>query len=115
MRRSKYNAVRTTVNGLAFASKREAHRYMELLLLQRLGEIHALELQPRYELHAFGSGARKVGEWRGDFRYCTCPRKGGKCWSTEIIVEDAKGFKTPLYKWKKKHVEAQYGIEIREV
>jgi hypothetical protein len=26
-----------------------------------------------------------------------------------------KGFKTPLYRWKKKHVEAQYGITIREV
>jgi hypothetical protein len=31
------------------------------------------------------------------------------------VVEDVKGFKTELYRWKKKHVEAQYGIEIVEI
>lgn len=31
------------------------------------------------------------------------------------IVEDVKGFKTPVYRLKKKLVEALYGIQIREV
>jgi hypothetical protein len=31
------------------------------------------------------------------------------------VVEDVKGFKTPVYKLKKKLVEAIYGIEIIEI
>ncbi len=31
-----------------------------------------------------------------------------------VVVEDVKGFKTPLYRWKKRHVEAQYGFRILE-
>jgi hypothetical protein len=31
------------------------------------------------------------------------------------VVEDVKGMRTPMYRWKKKHVEAQYGITITEV
>ncbi len=42
---SKYKAVRTEVDGIKFASKKEARRYGELLLLQRAGEISNLELQ----------------------------------------------------------------------
>lgn len=120
MRKSKYGAVRTSVNGIAFASKREAARYQELLLLERAGEIWDLELQPRFVLNVPSTsgqalraakaltqgGMFKVGEYRGDFQYHD--RRAG------IVVEDCKGFRTALYKWKRKHVEAQYGIVIRE-
>lgn len=44
------------------------------------------------------------------------PHRRSKYRDTQpYVVEDVKGFKTPLYKWKKKHVEAQYGITIREI
>ena len=33
----------------------------------------------------------------------------------ELLDEDVKGFKTPLYRWKKKHVEAQYKITVVEI
>ena len=36
----------------------------------------------------------------------------------EEVVEDVKGgeaTKTPLYRWKKKHLKAEYGISIVEV
>lgn len=97
-------------------------RYRELLLLEKAGEIWELELQPRFALHVPSTsgymrraalamnhcGMFKVGEYRGDFKYHDA--------ATEpYVVEDVKGFKTPLYKWKKRHVEAQYGIQIREV
>jgi hypothetical protein len=56
-------------------------------------------------------GAAKVliGYCCADFRYC---RRDG-----EIVVEDVKSepTKTPLYRWKKKHVEAQYRITVREI
>lgn len=104
MARSKYHAVPTVVDGIRFASKAEARRYQELLVLQRAGKIRDLELQPRYRLHVNGW---KLGEYRGDFRYRT--REG------ETVVEDVKGVLTPMYRWKKKHVAAEYGVDVVEV
>lgn len=119
-RGSKYKAKPTVVDGIRFHSQKEARRYAELKLLERAGEIHLLELQPRYELRVplpsghpkAGQAFKCVGAYIADFQYATHPDypARGKC-----VVEDVKGFKTPLYRWKKKHVEAQYGIEIREV
>lgn len=47
---NKYNAVRTTVDNIAFASKREARHYADLKLLERAGEITHLECQPVFKL-----------------------------------------------------------------
>lgn len=119
-RPSKYRAVRTEVDGVTFASKAEARRYAELKLLERAGEIWDLELQPRFPLlvpattgtlrgaleATAGTWDGKIGEYRGDFAY---KDRSGR------IVEDVKGFKTALYRWKKKHVEKQYRITIREI
>lgn len=121
-RPSKYKAVRTEVDGLVFASKKEARRFSELKLLERAGEIWELELQPKFPLLVPSTSGRlmraakaiaqggtfRIGEYRGDFAYFD-KRADGR------VVEDVKGFKTALYRWKKKHVEAQYGITIREV
>ena len=47
---SKYRNVKTEVDGILFASKKEARRYSELKLLERAGEIAHLELQPRIKI-----------------------------------------------------------------
>lgn len=118
----KYRAKRTEVDGISFASKKEAARYVELKLLEKAGKIEQLELQPRFPLYAQSTSgylvraARtavdpkllKIGEYRADFKY-----RDGR--TVPYVVEDVKGFRTDLYKWKKKHVEAQYGITVREV
>ena len=104
-RTHKYRAVRTVVDGRTFASKREARRYGELRLMERAGNIGQLELQPVYVLHA--PGGQVIGKYVADFRYVDA---GG-----DETVEDAKGVRTPLYRWKKKHAEAEYGITIFEV
>lgn len=113
----KYGAVRTDVDGVTFASKREAKRYQELKLWEKAGGIRHLVLQPSFDLWAFSvdpATAQKVGAYKGDFAYEECDHANGhRDWKP--IVEDVKGFKTPLYRWKKRHVEAQYGIQIREV
>jgi hypothetical protein len=124
MRRNghKYGAKRTTVDGISFASQKEARRYQELKLLEKAGEIHGLAVQPIMPLgvpHRFLSREgntmlKRIGEYRADFLYCVC-RGGVKCSRSRLVVEDVKGFKTQLYRWKKKHVEAQYGITIREI
>jgi Protein of unknown function (DUF1064) len=116
-RRSKYRAVRTEVDGVVFASKAEARRYRELLLLGQAGAIRNLELQPRFDLTVERRDWRdffpvKIGEYRADFRYEELTETGGR-W--DDTVEDVKGMKTALYRWKKKHFEAQYGIQIREI
>lgn len=102
--RHKYRARPVTIDGIRFASKAEGKRYTELKLLERAGEIKALELQPRYPLNVQGT---KVGEYRADFTYVET-RTGKR------VIEDVKGMRTPLYSWKRKHFEIQYGTEITE-
>lgn len=112
--RHKYGAQPTTVDNIRFASKAEARRYSELKLLEKAGEIRELELQPRFPLlvPARGNGGAyeraHVGDYVADFRY----REGPK---GLLKIEDVKGFRTELYRWKKKHVEAQYGVTITEI
>lgn len=111
-RRHKYGAKPTVVDGVRFASQKEARRYQELKLLERAGEIGQLALQPEFDLDVIGGDVKdiryRIGAYKADFQYVE--------WRTgKRVVEDVKGFKTPLYRWKKKHVEAQYGIQIREI
>lgn len=114
-KRSKYRAQRTTIDGQAFASKREASRYQQLRLLERAGRIANLELQPAYPLFApaLHAGADPteliaVGTYYGDFRYRDVERQ-------VVVLEDVKGVKTTAYALKKRIVEAQYGVQITEV
>jgi hypothetical protein len=107
---SKYKNIKTVVDGITFSSKAEAKRYGELKLLEKAGEISDLELQPRYalEMAGFETGeAVKVATYVADFSYFT---KDG-----DFIVEDVKGFRTEVFKLKKKMVKAQYGIDIQEI
>jgi hypothetical protein len=111
--RSKYHATPLTIDGVRFASTREARRYGELRLLERAGKIWDLTLQPSFDLHAPAvlaasrwARGQLIGVYRADFAYAT---KEG------TIIEDAKGVRTALYTWKKKHVEAEYGVRIVEV
>lgn len=101
----KYRAVATEVDGIRFDSKKEAFRYGQLKLLEQAGLIAHLEVHPRYPLTVNGL---KVGTYVADFRYA-------KTDTGELIVEDVKGVRTPVYRLKKKLVRAIFGFEIREV
>ena len=95
---SKYKNVRT--NG--FDSKKEFQRYQELVLLEKAGEIHALETQVGFPLRV---NDVLIGNYIADFVY----------WENgEKVVEDCKGVKTPIYRIKCKLMKAIYGIEIKE-
>ena len=100
----KYGARRTVVDGINFHSKKEALRYGELKLLERAGEINALERQPRF---TFCINSVIMFTYVADFRYRDVR---ADAW----VVEDVKGVKTALYKLKKKIVEADRGITIVE-
>ena len=126
--RSKYKAVKTTIDGVTFDSKKEAKRYTELKLLEKAGHITHLELQPEYQITINGA---KICKYKADFRYFTVRQENNEQyynskgeWQTPTmtgdkegqIVEDVKGFKTPIYRLKKKLVEACYpGTQIKEV
>mgnify|MGYP001043628367 CR=1 FL=1 len=104
-KRSKYSAERTEVDGITFASKKEAKRYAELRDCQRAGLLRDLKLQPRFPLVVNNV---KIGTYVGDFEYTDCE-------DGQRILEDVKGFKTPAYRLKKKLVLALYGVEITEI
>jgi len=111
--RSKYHTVPLEVDGIRFASTREARRYGELRMLERAGLIRDLTLQPSFDLHAPNviaatrwARGQVIGRYRADFAYQT---------TDGTIIEDVKGVRTALYTWKKKHVEAEYGVRIVEV
>lgn len=104
-KRSKFNARRTEVDGITFDSKAESRRYSELKLLERSGEIHQLRTQVKYPLCVNG---HNIATYIADFEYRT------RGLVNELIVEDCKGVKTPVYRLKKKLVLAIYGINILE-
>lgn len=103
-RTSKYNTIKTEVDGIIFASRLEARRYTELKLLERAGEITKLELQPKFLLEV---NDILICTYIADFMYVEAAIQ-------KIIVEDSKGMKTPVYQIKKKLMKAIFNIDILE-
>lgn len=105
---AKFRNVRTVVDGIEFASKREAARYGELRLLERAAQIKDLRIQPRFPLSVEG---KKVCTYVADFAYRTAAL------GVEI-VEDVKSpitRKHPVYRIKAKLFEAIHGFPVTEV
>lgn len=104
---SKYRNKRTMVDGLLFASKKEAKRWGELKLLEKAGEITGLRRQVMYRLDFNGV---HICKYFADFVYVE-----HYSLKSTTVVEDVKGVRTDVYKIKKKLMKACYGIEIREI
>jgi len=102
---AKYNNVKTYVDGIAFDSKKEAKRYQELKLLERGGVISDLDYQVKFELIPKQEGERPC-YYVADFVYT----ENGK-----NVVEDVKGFRTDVYKLKRKLMLWVHGIRVVEV
>lgn len=107
---TKYRNKKTTLDGVEFDSKREAARYSQLRMLERVGQIRDLSLQPKFTLvdsqrRADGKAERPV-VYIADFMYF----EGDIC-----VVEDAKGMKTPEYIIKRKLMLSRHGITVKEV
>lgn len=103
IRRHKYNAQKTEVDGIIFDSKKEAAEYQTLKLLERVGAIADLQLQPAFELQAayVDNNGRKVKPivYKADFAYTQEGRR---------IVVDVKGVQTPVFKLKAKMFREKY-------
>jgi Protein of unknown function (DUF1064) len=100
---SKWRNVRTTVDEITFASKREANRYAELRIELLAGEIAELELQKTFSLDVNGA---HICDYVADFVY---QRNGAQ------IVEDAKGKATDVFRIKQALMRAIHRIDVVEV
>lgn len=115
---TKYNAIKTKVDGIIFDSKKEAVYYSQLLMQKKAvndsDRVIKIELQPRYnykiEYHANGRVVQKSAFYKADFGVTYADKR--------IEIIDVKGYKKgsayQIFKRKKKIIEALYLIEIIE-
>jgi hypothetical protein len=101
---NKFSAKRTVVDGITFDSKAEAKRWFDLRTLALNGVISDLERQVRYD---FAINGVKLGFYKADFRYRN--ERG------ELVVEDVKGVRTPMFSLKAKLMKALHGVTIAEI
>lgn len=100
-KQSKYHNTPTELNGRRFDSGKEAARAAELQPMEKAHEIFGLCYQVRFPIQG--------GTYVADFMYSEV--HDGKL---VTVVEDSKGFKTPIYRRSKRQMKVQYGIEIKE-
>ena len=102
-RKNKYNATKTVYNGVKYDSKKEAKYAQELDLLLNYGEVLKIERQVPFVIYI---NDKKICTYKLDFKVT---------YDDRVEYVDVKGYKTSIYRLKKKMVEAYYGIEIKEV
>jgi hypothetical protein len=119
-KKHKYNAKATVVDGIKFPSKREAARYTEMAIRQRLGEVlfflrqvpfhmpggtrlvvDFLEVPAHIELEIDGRVVR--------IAMIDVIRAGG------IRVKDAKGVETDSFKIKRREIHHHYPVKVEVV
>jgi Protein of unknown function (DUF1064) len=101
---SKFRSKRVEIDGISFASKREGARWRVLQLLQRGGVISNLRRQVRFPLSVNDS---RITAYVADFVYNDI--------NGELVVEDAKGFATDVFRIKAKWMKAEHNITVRTV
>uniref|UniRef100_A8GLP7 DUF1064 domain-containing protein n=1 Tax=Serratia proteamaculans (strain 568) TaxID=399741 RepID=A8GLP7_SERP5 len=97
---SKYKNKKTVVDGFTFDSKKEAEYFGQLQLLKKAGRVVMILRQVPFHLPG---GVKYIADF--------------VIFYTDGLVEvvDVKGVRTAEYKMKKKLVEFNYPITIREV
>ena len=108
-KQSKYKNKKIMYNGVKFDSKKEYAYYIKLKLLEESNKIQDLKRQVKYELqpsYKFKGKTIRAINYIADFEYI---ENGVK------HILDTKGFRTEVYKLKKKMFEYKYNLEIEEV
>lgn len=109
MRRNKFHAQKTVIDGEKFDSRAEAKRWQELKLLERAGEITHLERQPVFRfVCACGCEVKtsrgSIAKYTADFQYRD--KQGNR------HVEDVKGIITEAAKLRIAVAEALYKMKV---
>lgn len=97
---SKYKNIKVKLDGITFDSKKEAVHYAYLKSLEKRGLITDLQLQTKLDFKIDG---KKIFTYKPDFEYND---------ENGHHIVDVKGIQTPVFKLKKKLIEAQYKIKI---
>jgi hypothetical protein len=109
MKRNKFNAKKTEIDGIVFHSRKEAARYSQLKLYEKGGLISDLRLQVTYQLiepmRINGKHHRAIC-YIADFVYYDTVHK---C----EVVEDVKGMITDIFRIKLRLMKQVHGIEIK--
>lgn len=102
-KQNKYRNKKVHTDDGTFDSKKEYNRWLVLKDMQERKEIFSLYRQKPFEVEING---KHICIYKSDFDY----------WQNgQHIIEDVKGFKTQMYKLKKKLVEAIHGVSIQEI
>ena len=110
-KKNKYNNTKVEYKGIRFDSIKEMKHYQLLEYLQKIGEIKELKLQVPYELipkYKINNKTVRKTSYVADFTYITTK-------DDKLHIVDTKGFKTDVYRLKKKLFEYKYGVEVEEV
>ena len=97
---NKYHNKKVVVDGKKFDSKKEAERYQALKMLENANIISNLSRQVPFELIPKQKDERAV-KYIADFTYIETA-------TGKIIVEDVKGYRTDVYKLKRKLFKWRY-------
>lgn len=97
---NKYKNKKTIVDGITFDSKKEAEQYVQLTLLKRSGRVLFFLRQVPFHLP---EGIKYLADFVVFYS------------DGLVEVQDVKGVKTDVYKIKKKLVEANYPLTIKEI
>ena len=111
---NKYHAKKVIIDGITFDSTKEGSFYKQLLLKEKAIEekerVIDIELQPRFdytiEYAANGRTMKTKAFYKADFKVTYG--------NGSVQIIDVKGFKTSIYKQKKKIIESLYKIQIIE-
>lgn len=129
-RQTKYGAHKAVYDGIIFDSRREMRRYQELRAMEKNGDILDLKLQQKFVLIPAQREPDRKGPRGGvikgkllerecsyvaDFTYREPLPFYENLEDLPLVVEDAKGIQTEVYKIKKKLMLQVYGIRIQEV
>lgn len=110
-KKNKYKNTKVEYKGIKFDSIKEMKHYQLLEYLQKIGEIKELKLQVPYELipkYKINNKTVRKCVYVADFTYITTK-------DDKLHIIDTKGFKTDVYRLKKKLFEYKYGVEVEEV
>lgn len=102
-----YNKKTQTIDGMVFDSRKEALRYGELKLMERAGLVKDIQTQVKFELIPKQDGERAC-YYIADFIYTDCE-------TGQRVVEDTKGYRTEVYRIKRKLMLYRHNIKIKEV
>lgn len=109
--KNKYHNKKIFFGSVLFDSKKEYNYFWKLKLMEKVGMIKDLKRQVPFELiptHKINNRTVRKMQYIADFTYITTE-------DNKLHVVDTKGYRTEVYKLKKKLFEYKYNMEIEEI